>query len=249
MSKKEYWRRLSELVEAYNRRSFKDMIIEDVIFKPVNPAYNQYGLLDLRGIDFSGVKFKNVKFMFCNFRDANFSGAEFDRVVFIRCSFDNETHNYEISVRQLADYGIRNICKRDWLQDNTPVENLDSYYINPPLDTDGKDIIGYKLIGVDEDCMYTYRYPAIAKLRIPFYTERITYKDDKCRAACAEVLDIYTRDGVHYNYGRSLYTSSWKDYEVGHMVYADSFDDEPMEVCRSGIHFFLTEEEAWDFIC
>ena len=62
-------------------------------------------------------------------------------------------------------------------------------------------------------------------------------------------MDIYDENDIHYDGGSSMYYPKVRcEYSPKHMVYADSFDDNPFEVCSNGIHFFLTEEEAWEYI-
>lgn len=36
-------------------------------------------------------------------------------------------------------------------------------------------------------------------------------------------------------------------YKVNTIVVPDSYDDNVLRECTHGIHFFLTEQEAWDF--
>ncbi len=114
------------------------------------------------------------------------------------------------------------------------------------MDTDGENLICYKKIHVDKYYCIGYGN-AVAKLEIPAYADRVVYKGDKCRASCAQVLEIKDKQGNTYDVGCSAFYPSEKEYRVGHMVYARKFDDNPFNVCSGGIHFFLTEEEAWRY--
>ncbi len=106
------------------------------------------------------------------------------------------------------------------------------------------EIIGWKKVAVaDKEGMRVGA--AVAKLRIPADAERSNAAGRKCRASKAEVLDIeplceVTEDAVY----RSSHTPSFQ-YSVGATVEPDApFDPDRWNECASGIHFFITREEA-----
>lgn len=92
----------------------------------------------------------------------------------------------------------------------------------------------------------------LAYLRIPRTARRTaTHGSNKCRAERAVVLriiDKYRHNkkvGYSYNYNMK--------YEVGKTVKSKnscgdlSFDENPYNICTTGIHFFLTREEAKNY--
>ena len=85
----------------------------------------------------------------------------------------------------------------------------------------------------------------IAKLRIPCRAKRTASPiGNKCRAERAFVIEI--RDmvsGESFSEGYSMHEDSFK-YTVGEYVSVPDFDDDIRVECTSGIHFFMTEEEA-----
>ena len=87
----------------------------------------------------------------------------------------------------------------------------------------------------------------IAKLRIPAGAKRTaSLKGSKCRAERAIVLEIYdaVNPSIKYQTGRSLHHLSFI-YEVGKEVKpTEEYDGDIRVECQSGIHFFMTEEEA-----
>ena len=224
-------------------RKFKNNVLENIIFAPKScPSYLKE-MLDFSNFDFYGVKLSNVRFEYCNMMGVSFFGACFDNVEFVTCAFEEKCDDlapfYNAGIRAYytktlsLDYYNNMICT---------VENEDMHFLE---DTDGESIIGYKKLFLDG---YDKYKPVIAKLRIPFYADRVVYKNEKCRASCAQVLDIYDLQGEHYSSALSTYyIDDGFIYKVGHMVYSDSFNDDPMEVCTHGIHFFLTENEAWNY--
>lgn len=205
---------------------------------------------DFSGADFSGAELVNAIFRKCDFRGADFTGLKLENTRFENCLFDIIDVSDFWNIIMLAEFyraGIR-------AEYRTPHEG--GYYlkyftvlprgISCPIDTDGENLVCYKKIHVDKD--YCMAYPnAVAKLEIPAYADRVVYKGDKCRASCARVLEIKDKQGNTYDVGCSAFYPDEKEYIVGHMIYASNFDDNPFEICSGGIHFFLTEEEAWRY--
>ena len=67
----------------------------------------------------------------------------------------------------------------------------------------------------------------------------------KCRCDKALVLDIQKPNGKSANtsIAESEYDKDFK-YEIGGIVQVTDFDDNRYNECTSGIHFFITREEA-----
>ena len=88
----------------------------------------------------------------------------------------------------------------------------------------------------------------IAKLEIPEYAKRSSATSRKCRASEVKVLEIFSIDNHEekHEVGYSQYKSDFK-YEVGKSVFPDSFDEDRFNECSSGIHFFITLQEAIDY--
>ena len=245
MSMKDLWRNSLGLVSALDRRGFRNMDIRNTRFIPVDDdgyavcnVRVSEELLDMRDVDFSGAQLSNVFFKYCDLRGANFIGAKLSNVRFINCMFDYDNRYLGADIIPFRRAEIRAEYMPSYLEDNVKLCYILNIYA--PVDTDGEELIAYKKVFAFSE---EWHVPVIAKLRIPFYAKRITYEHDKCRAECAEVLDLVDYNGNHYSSALSKY-SNFLTYRVGHMVYADSFDEDPMEVCTHGIHFFLTENEA-----
>ncbi len=93
------------------------------------------------------------------------------------------------------------------------------------------DIIGWK------KC----RNNVIVKLRIPESAKRSHAFGRKCRAEYADVLEIFGE-------GKAISShDGTTEYVVGQRVMPDSFDENWMEECSSGIHFFITRIEAENY--
>lgn len=81
----------------------------------------------------------------------------------------------------------------------------------------------------------------IVKLRVPEEAKRSHAFGRTCRAEFVDVLEVFGAE-----YGVSTYDSK-VEYRVGERVYPDSFSDDWTAECESGIHFFITREEAENY--
>jgi len=85
---------------------------------------------------------------------------------------------------------------------------------------------------------------AVVKLLIPDTALRSSASGRKCRASEAVVLTIYDKDGNEINEARSGHDSDFV-YRVGETVKpVQEFDTNRWNECATGIHFFVTREEA-----
>jgi hypothetical protein len=108
----------------------------------------------------------------------------------------------------------------------------------------GKTIIGYKKARpFDNPC-----WACLVKLEIPAKASRLQPKNKKCRASRAKVLEIRL---LETSLCISKAKSGWDPsfiYRVGEIVKPKKrFSTDWKEDCASGIHFFLTEEEALNY--
>ena len=88
----------------------------------------------------------------------------------------------------------------------------------------------------------------IVELLIPEDAKRCSATSKKCRCDKAKVLSITkidgTSDGVDTVY--SIYDETFA-YKIGELVEVKDFDDNRWNECSTGIHFFLTRQEAVEY--
>ena len=88
----------------------------------------------------------------------------------------------------------------------------------------------------------------IVKLEIPEDALRSSATTRKCRCSKTRVLSITNLNGSDVNVE---YAVSKKDsgflYKVGEVVSVDDFDTDRWNECSTGIHFFMTREEAVNY--
>ena len=106
-------------------------------------------------------------------------------------------------------------------------ESADLVIARTRILSDG-DLIGWKkcLNGV------------IVKLKIPASAKRSNAFGRKCRAEFAELLEIFGAEIAKSQHNNSF------EYRVGETVKPHSWDDNWMEECSGGIHFYITRIEA-----
>ena len=89
------------------------------------------------------------------------------------------------------------------------------------------------------------KYNYIVELLIPEDARRCSATSRKCRCDKAKVLSITklngTSDGVDTVY--SKYDETFA-YKIGEIVEVKDFDDNRWNECSTGIHFFVTRQEA-----
>ena len=103
-----------------------------------------------------------------------------------------------------------------------------------------KQYIGYKKLRDNKLC----------KLLIYNNSKKHKGECNKCRCNKALVLDIYDmkNKNVKFKEGSSEYNYNFK-YHTGDIVTPEyPFEDNRWYICESNIHFFLTEEEAVNYI-
>ena len=91
-------------------------------------------------------------------------------------------------------------------------------------------------------------YSFLIKLYIPSSARRCSGTTKKCRCDKAKVLGIYNLDGSKADTNRVVNeTRTHCIYEIGKMVYSDSFDDDRWNECSHGIHFFINKQDAINY--
>jgi hypothetical protein len=87
----------------------------------------------------------------------------------------------------------------------------------------------------------------IVKLLIPEDAKRSSATSRKCRCDKAVVLEITDIAGVENFEAAQSDRDSNFIYKVGETVSVDNFDEDRWNECSTGIHFFITRQEAVDY--
>ena len=124
-------------------------------------------------------------------------------------------------------------------------------------DLSGADLYGAKNLNLPMACpeegsfigFKKCRNNFIVKLEILSDSLRCSATGRKCRCSKAKVISITNLDGTNANTNAVI---SKRDpnfiYKVGETVEAKNFDTNRWNECSTGIHFFITRQEAVDYV-
>ena len=182
---------------------------------------------DLRGADLGGANLWYADLRGADLRDANLGCADLG---YADLGGANLGHaNLYGADFSGADLGGANF----WSTDLSCVKNI----FFPMACPEKGSFIAFKKAG---------RY--IIELFIPSNAKRCSATSRKCRCSKAKVISITTLSGdktniteVHSNYDPNFI------YKLGEYVEVKDFDDNRWNECSTGIHFFLTRQEAVEY--
>jgi len=187
---------------------------------------------NLYGADLSGANLSGANLYGADLSGANLSGADLSRA-------DLSGANLSGADLSGADLSRANLFGANLSGANLYGANL--YGANLPIDTNSKLILSKTLITPEGDIIgyKKCKYNVIVKLLIPAEAKRCNATGRKCRAEFAKVLEVYGTDIAQSKYDETFI------YKPGETVKPrEPFDENRFNECSSGIHFFLTREEA-----
>ena len=151
--------------------------------------------------------------------------AELKKVLDLHIKWLNDEDGGEQSDLSVADLSRANLSEVIYN------ENTSFFALQCPEEG---SFIGYKKVS-----------GKIVKLLIPEDAKRSSATSRKCRCSKATVLSITNIDGSETD-EKAVKSDRCEDffYEVGKEVKVDDFDENRWNECSTGIHFFITREEA-----
>ena len=179
---------------------------------------------NLRGANLRGADLREADLREANLRGANLRGADLRRADLRRADlYGADLNGADLSGADLSGadlYGAKNL-------------NL------PMACPEEGSFIGFK------QC----RNGFIVKLEILSDSLRCSATGRKCRCSKAKVISITNLDGTNTNTNVVI---SKRDpnfiYKVGETVEVKNFDTNRWNECSTGIHFFITRQEAVDYV-
>lgn len=188
----------------------------------------------LRKADFSGANLGKADLSGANLSGSNLSGADLREA-------DLRWADLSESILCRANLSGSNLSGSNLNGSNLSRANLhESKGVNYPMTCPEKgSFIGFKRV----------RNYLIVELEITEDALRSSATGRKCRCSKAKVLSITNIDGTksNTNSARSLWDPDFV-YSVGETIEVPNFDTNRWNECASGIHFFITRQEAVDFI-
>ena len=176
---------------------------------------------DLSGADLSGADLYGVNLRGANLRGADLRGADL-----------READLSGANLRGADLYG----ANLRW------AKNIPSYACRLVCPEEGS-FIGFK----KAHATVPDSREAIVKLLITEDAKRSSATTRKCRCDKAKVISITSLDGKeNFTTAYSCYDRFFQ-YTVGQTVIVDDFDEYRWNECSTGVHFFITREEAIDY--
>ena len=187
---------------------------------------------DLSGADLSGAILRKADLSGADLSNANLYGADL-------CKADLSNailHGADLYGADLRKADLSNAILRG--------ADLRGTYINMPITCPEEgSFIGFKK-ALDKNNEIEY----IVKLEIPEDALRSSATTRKCRCSKAKVLSITNLDGTDADTDVAY---SGHDpnfiYKIGEIVEVADFDTVRWNECSTGIHFFITRQEAVDY--
>ena len=224
---------------------------------------------NLRGADLSGADLRDINLIWADLSLANLCRANLCRANLRRADLiraDLSVADLSEADLSCANLGWAKLCGADLREANLSDAYLiganlsDAYLIGTDLSRAKlyeaalyKAKLDWPLICPEKGSFVGYkkcRDNLIVKLEIPEDALRSSSTTGKCRCSKAKVLSITDPDESEVN---AEYAVSKKDsgffYKVGEVVSVNDFDTNRWNECSTGIHFFMTREEAVEYIC
>jgi uncharacterized protein YjbI with pentapeptide repeats len=196
---------------------------------------------NLKGANLAGADLELANLAGANLAEANLKGA-----------------NLAGADLELANLAGANLMGADLVEADLELANLAGANLMG-ADLVEADLVGADLVGVivDEKTAGYHLVPpasgsftawkgcrdgVIVELMVPATALRSSATTNKCRAEFVEVIAVYGAD-----YGVSIYDIECK-YVPGSTVSCDFWDKDRWMECGRGIHFFMTREEAYEYV-
>ena len=199
----------------------------------------------IRGLNLCGADLRDANLCGADLRDANFNGADL-RGADLRGAYLNGA---DLRGAYLCGAYLRDANLMDAYLSGADLRGAYLYGAknNYPIACPEKgSFIGFKkahmldVMGRTMEC--------IVELEIPADALRSSATTRKCRCSKAKVLSITNLDGTDADtdVAYSRYDPSFI-YKIGEIVEVPDFNTDRWNECSTGIHFFITRQEAVDY--
>lgn len=257
--------RKEDMVVVNNSEVFEDLLVNNDVL------INIYFIgLKIEQEDYTRFiihRFENCVFEHCIFSCTNMYKIVFSSVIFDECYFNHMQMRYSalrsVKFKEtiLNNVNFESATLHDVAFPNSSLVNLNFYNatINDVYCSNAKVVAGVhylnmqcpeegSFIGFKRACIAMTGEEVIVKLLIPADAKRSSATTRKCRCSKAEVLAIYAVYDKSIRHSEARSKHDWDfTYKIGETVAVDNFDENRWHECASGIHFFITEQEAINY--
>ena len=168
--------------------------------------------------------------------------TKLDECTFIRCLAGIKFINSIFTKCQFAICTFKAYETSDVTFDNCEYNMSPCFYLHCP---ETGSYVAYKKASSKQHVLTDF---CIIKLLIPEDAKRSSSISSKCRASKAVVLDIFdiSDESKHLDTAYSIHNADFV-YHVNDTVEVKHFEENRWEECTTGIHHFLTKQEAIDY--
>ena len=208
---------------------------------------------NLRGADLQGVRLWGTDLSLADLSYANLSNANIHNANLYGVNLSNaELHKADLSRAifdwanlNCTDLSYANLYGADLSYANLSGANLNGAILDNVKYNSRTSFLTLQCPEEGSFIGYKKARGHIVKLEILSDAKRSSATTRKCRCSAARVLSITTLDGRDDG---TQFISSGRDsnfvYRVGEIVRVDDFDENRWNECSTGIHFFITRDEA-----
>lgn len=212
-------------------------ILSHTILRNADLTYAYLGNADLRNVDLKGAYLSGANLSGTDLIYADLTYARLGNVDLSGADLTGANLSY--TYLRNADLSCTDLTGANLSNANLKCANLSEVNYNHATSflslqcPEEGSFIGYKKSG-----------NKIVKLRIEEDSKRSSATSRKCRASKVTVLSITSIDGKE-EFQKTENTGEYSfTYEVGKTYEIDNFDDNRWNECSTGIHFFITRDEA-----
>lgn len=242
-------RKLSEV--TIGKRNLKEILDEyKNLFKNADLSYTDlrginFNNIDLSGADLRGTDLRYVNLSCTDLSNTNLSGANLVGANLVGANLSKADLSHtnlseanlvgaDLSHTNLSDANLKDASLRGAILNKIKYDHKTAFFaIQCP---EKGSFIGYKKAK-----------NKIIELLILEESKRSSATSRTCRCDKAMVLNIESIDGEEkFTEVESNYDSNFI-YKVGEIVKVDNFCEDRWEECSTGIHFFITKQEAINY--
>ena len=233
------WLENEESGEGVNL-SYEDL--SDVDLSNLNLRYIYLEGADLSDANLTGADLKGANLKYANLTDANLAYAKLSYAKLIHANLKN-SYLRDIDLKY-ANLTNANLIDANLTYTNLTYANLTNANLTGVKYNNATSFFALQCPEEGSFIGYKKADNKIVKLLITEDAKRSSATTRKCRCSKAKVLSITSLDGKEeYTKVNSEYDSSFT-YEVGKIVEVENFDENRWNGCSTGIHFFITRDEA-----
>ena len=220
------------------RADLRNADLRNAELRGANLRSARLGGADLSFSDLSYANLRNADIHNANLYGVNLSYADLHKADLSRAIFDWVNLN-------CTDLSYANLYGADLLYANLSGANLNGAILYNVKYNENTSFLALQCPEEGSFIGYKKARGHIVKLEILSDAKRSSATTRKCRCSAAKVLSITTLDGRDDG---TQFISSGRDsnfvYRVGEIVRVDDFDENRWNECSTGIHFFITRDEA-----